>query len=88
MIGDVFLNWVYGFLSWIIGLFPASTGFSSDVFTAFETIGGYVGIFSPIIPYATLAITVPVIYSTEIAIFGFKTTKWIISHLPFVGGRG
>jgi len=88
MIGDFLLSIVYWFLASIIGLIPASTGFPSDVFTAASTIGGYAGILSPIIPLGTLATVVGLAFSAEIAIFGFKTLKWILAHIPFIGGKG
>jgi len=78
----------YTVLSWIIGLFPDSVGFPEEAHTAMTSLGGYLGIWSPILPIDTLLTVVTLTLSVEIGIFGFKTLKWIISHLPWVGGRG
>jgi len=88
MITDLFMNFVYGMLVWLINILPASTGFPPEVQNAFTTIGGYTKIFDPLIPWATMATCVALAFSVEIAIFGFKTLKWIISHVPIIGGKG
>jgi len=88
MIGDLFFNIVYWFASSIIAMFPASQGFPEEVHTAASTIGGYFGMFDSLIPIATLLTCITLIFSVEIGIFGFRTVKWVISHLPLIGGRG
>lgn len=75
-------------LNWILILFPASSGFPTEVHTAFSTIGGYFGMFDGILPLSTLGTTVGIVFTVEIAIFGFKTFKWIASHIPWIGGKG
>ena len=79
---------VYNFLHYIITLFPSGTGFPSEVHTAVSTLGGYLHILDPLVPITTLLSCVSLIFGVEIAILGFKTVKWLISHIPFVGGRG
>ena len=79
---------VYNFLAFLIGLFPTGQGFPTEVHSAFSTLGGYVGLLDPIIPIATMLWCLMLVFGVEIAIFGFKTLKWIISHIPFVGGKG
>jgi len=88
MIADALLNFAFNVVSWIIGLLPTSTGFPADVFTAFSTIGGYTQILDPIIPWSTIATTVGLAFATEIDIFGSKTFKWLLSHIPCIGGNG
>lgn len=88
MIVDLFIDTAFYVLGWISGLFPTSTGFNTDVQTAFSTLGGYFGMFSGVLPMDILAITVGLVFSVEIAIFGFKTLKWIASHIPWIGGKG
>lgn len=88
MITGAFINLAYFLLHGIISFLPASQGFPADALAAATTIGGYVGIFDPIISIATLAATLTLVFSVEIGIFGFKTGKWIIAHIPFIGGRG
>jgi len=88
MIADALLNFAFNVLSWLISLLPPSTGFPTDVINAFATIGGYTQILDPIIPWSTIATTVGLAFTVEIAIFGFKTIKWLLSHIPWIGGKG
>jgi len=88
MIGDLFISIVVWFVNSLIGILPTSSGFGPEVFDAFRSIGGYRDIFSPIVPWATLGITIGIIFGTEMAIFGFKTFKWVAGHVPFIGGKG
>lgn len=88
MIIDAIINLAYKVINGIVNLFPTGTGFSSDVHTAFVGIGGYLGIASPLVPIATLATCVALVFSVEMSIFGFKTVKWVVSHLPYIGGKG
>jgi len=85
---DMLLQSVYSFLSFVIGLFPSGTGFPESFHTAFSTLGDYLHILDPIIPINTLLTCLTLVFAVEIAIFGFKTFKWIFSHVPFIGGRG
>jgi len=88
MLGDFFIRIALWFVQSLIGFLPTSTGFPPEIASAFASIGGYADIFSPLIPWATMTIVVGLAFSVEIAIFGFKTLKWVISHLPFIGGKG
>lgn len=82
------LNGVYNFINFLIGLFPNGTGFPTEVHTAFSTLGGYIGLIDVLVPVSTMLWCLTLIFGVEIAIFGFKTVKWIISHIPFIGGKG
>jgi len=88
MIPNAFINLAFTLINGIISALPDSTGFSSNVTTAATTLGGYFGIFAPIIPLATLASAVAIVFGVEIAIFGWKTIKSIVSHIPQFGGAG
>lgn len=79
---------IYNFLQFIINIFPSGTGFPAEVHSAFNTLGGYVGLMDVFIPISTLLTCLTLLFSVEIAIFGFKTTKWIIHYIPVIGGRG
>lgn len=79
---------IFNMLNALLNLFPIGTGFPSSVHTAFSTLGGYIGIFDVFIPISILLFCLQTVFAVEIAIFGFKTIKWIISHIPFVGGKG
>jgi len=78
----------YNIINWIIQIFPISTGFSTTVQASFTTIVGYVGMFNPILPYATVGAVLLIIIPVDLGIFAFKNIKWIISHIPFIGGKG
>jgi len=82
------LKKLYYFLAFIIGLFPTGKGFSTEVHNAFITLGGYMHTLDAMIPFETLFICLGLVFTVEIALFGFKTVKWLISHIPFIGGRG
>jgi len=88
MILDVIFSLGYILLSLVIQILPESTGFPAEVNTAVTSLGGYVGILDPIFPISTLATVVGLVFSTELAIFMFKNSKWIIGHIPWVGGKG
>jgi len=88
MLFDFILNTAFNLLNWFISLFPVSSGFPSAVSTAVSGLGGYLDIFSPLIPISTLATVVGLVFTVELSILAFKTTKWLISHLPFIGGKG
>jgi len=75
-------------LNWMLIMFPFSTGFPSEAHTAMQGLGGYLGIFSPILPIATLVTAITLVLSVEVSILGFKTFKWLISHIPQIGGKG
>jgi len=78
----------YQILDWIIYIFPASTGFPEEAHTAMITLGGYLGVWSPILPITTLTTVLTLVLGMEVGIFAFKTIKWIISHIPWAGGKG
>jgi len=75
-------------LSLLLLILPTSTGFPTDVQSAFNTFAGYVQILNTLLPISTLATVLAVLVATDLAVFGFKTFKWLISHIPLVGGRG
>jgi len=88
MIPNAILTIAYSILNWLIELLPASTGWPTEAHAAMSGLGGYMGVWSPVLPLTTLATVITVIFSVEIGIFGFKTVKWVMSHIPFIGGRG
>jgi len=88
MITTAFLSTLNFFFGLIVSVFPEGDGFPQLVHTAAQQVGGYVGILDPIFPIDTLYQIIVLVIVIEIAILSFKSFKWIISHLPFVGGRG
>jgi len=88
MITNAILNIGFIMLQWIINLFPQSTGYDSSFHTAMSSLGGYLAIWTPILPIGILSTLLLLVFSVELAIFGFKSVKWIISHIPWIGGKG
>jgi hypothetical protein len=88
MIGDLFFSIIYWFANTIINMFPPSGGFPPEALSSAKYIGGYFGMFSPLISMPTLLTCITLVFTVEIAVYGFRTLKWVISHLPFIGGRG
>jgi len=88
MIFTAFVSFASFILSIIVGILPAGSGFPPQIAAAFSTFGGYVQTLSTIFPVGTLFTVLVILFSVDIAIFGFKTFKWLISFVPFVGGRG
>jgi len=69
----------------ILSVFPTSTGFPPEVSTAFEYLGGYVGMLDPLVPIDTLGTTVGIVITVELLIFGFRMLSWIFSKIPIIG---
>jgi len=88
MITAAFLSIAYSLLSWLINLLPAGGTFPAEVHSAAVGLGGYLGILSPIAPISTLSTVLLLIISVELTIFGFRTFRWVVSHIPFIGGKG
>jgi len=82
------LTLLFNFLSFLINLLPAGAVFPSSVHTAFSTLGSYFGVMDVFIPLSVLYWCLITIFGVEVAIFGFKTVKWVISHIPWIGGKG
>jgi len=88
MITDAFINFGHSFISFFINLFPEGSGFPQSFHDATQALGGYLHILDPLVPISVLLTCLTIIFGVEIAIFGFKTFKWIFGHVPVVGGKG
>lgn len=82
------LDIIYNFLQFIINLFPDGSGFPSGFHTAATTAGGYLKMIDELVPLSTLKTVLLLVFSVEIVIFTFKTLKWLLSHIPYIGGKG
>jgi len=78
----------YNFLSFLINHLPSGGVFPTEVHSAFSTLGGYVGMFDVFVPISTLLYCLLLLFSVEIGVFAFKTIKWLVSHIPLIGGKG
>jgi len=85
MITSALINSAYYVFGFFIEIFPVSSGFPSEVNTAFAYFGGYVGMLDPLIPISTLATTVGIVITVELLIFTFKMLSWIFSKVPLIG---
>jgi len=88
MITSFLVSFAAYVLQTLVAIFPSSAGLPPDVTAALTQFGGYVGVLDPILPIATLATVFALVITFELSIFGFKALRWLISHVPFVGGRG
>lgn len=88
MITDAFITLPYSFLAMLIGFLPASQGFPPEVLSAANLVGSKIAIFEPVMPVATMSACLGILFSAQLGIWGWKTFKWIISHIPYFGGRG
>jgi len=87
MITDAILNIAYFAVSGLVSALPAGGGFPSEVHAAATALGGYAGVLDSILPIPTLLATTTLVFTFELAIFGFKTAKWLLSYVPFIGGK-
>lgn len=87
MITTALLNFGFYVANFILSIFPASSGFPAEVDTAIDYIAGYVGILDPIFPLDTMLSILTLVITFELAIFGFKGVRWIVSHLPFINSH-
>jgi len=78
----------YIVVSAILSIFPSSSGFPPDLLAAAAFLGEKAAELNVILPLDTMAVCLSIIFGVEISIFGFKTVKWLIAHLPYVGGKG
>jgi len=88
MITNAIINLAFGLASALVSVLPNGSGFDPSVLAAARTIGGYFGMFAPIAPIGVIATAVGTIFVVEIAIFGWKTVKSLVSHIPQFGGSG
>jgi len=88
MIFTVLISMATYLLTFILAIFPQSSGLPEGFTDAADTVGGYVGLIDTLLPVNALAFCITTLISVQLAIFGFKSFKWLISHLPFIGGKG
>jgi len=87
MITDTIINIAYHSLNSLIGLLPYGQGLPTEVHSAVTALGAYFGLLNSLVPMQTLATVVALVFAFELILFGFKTTRWLISYIPFLGGK-
>jgi len=85
MITNALIYSAWFILSFFVEILPVSTGFPSEVETAFQYLGGYAGMLDPLLPISTLASVLVILFAFEAIVFGFKTLTWIFSKIPIFG---
>jgi len=88
MITTAIINLGYLLLSFIISIFPSGSGFPASVHTSASILGTYLQMINAFLPIDTLATVVGLYIVFELILFAFRSFKWFISHIPFIGGRG
>jgi len=88
MITDAFLEIVKYLLTLTLSVFPNSEGLPTIVHSSAVAIGGYARTFDAILPIDTIFTVVSLVITVQLSILAFKSFKWLISHVPFIGGRG
>lgn len=88
MIFSAFLVLSGAIITIIASVLPTSSGFPTEVSSAVVTMGQYARVLDLLLPVSTLAQIIALVLSVEVGIFAFKSFRWLISHIPFIGGRG
>jgi len=88
MIISGLLNFSAFLLNTVLSIFPDSSGIPTGFTTAVDYFAGYVGILDPLVPLDTLGTVFLIILTYELSVWGFRGFRWVISHIPLVGGRG
>jgi len=87
MIIDAFLSLLLYILNIIISIFPNGGGFPQEVHTASTVIGGYAHTFDALLPIDTLFTVLTLTITVQLTIGAFNAIRWIVSYVPFIGGR-
>jgi len=88
MIITAFINILVYLMETAISLFPFGEGLPVEVHESATYIGSYAKTFDAILPINTLFTVLTILITVELIILTFKSFKWLISHIPFIGGRG
>lgn len=88
MITDIFLTFLVYVFGFFFAIFPVGGGLSTEVTTAIQTFGSYTTIIDALVPLDTLGTIIGLVFAFELAVFAFKTLRWIWGHVPVIGGRG
>lgn len=85
MITTAIITLAYYVVSGIVNRLPSSSGFPAEVLDSVAYIGGQAAMLNMIIPLDTMASVLALVYGIEFAIFGFKTVRWLVGYIPFIG---
>jgi len=79
MIVTIFLNVIYGIISFFLSLIPTGGSFPTEWTSGVYTIWSYVNSFSFIVPVQTLVWCLGLAMTFHLFIFGWKFMHWIYS---------
>lgn len=85
MISSAIIIFTSFILNIVTAVFPTGDGLPPEVFTAVSTLGGYIGVLSPVLPINTLSTVLILVITLELIIFGFKMFRWLFGFVPFIG---
>lgn len=88
MITGFFIKLVSYLLTFLVDKLPTSDGFPEDMIAGFEYLSSFGSLLNTLLPVTTLSIALAILILVDNSTLAFKTFKWVISHLPFIGGRG
>jgi len=88
MIMDALIVAITSVIGFVIGLFPTGSGLPQAVHTASVQIGSYARAFDDLLPIDTLFTILTLVIIVQLSVSAFYGIRWVISHIPFIGGRG
>lgn len=91
MITEFFVVLAQGFVTWLLGLLPATDNARDLIVTADNALAPILSGAASIgawMPWGTLAIVFPIVIGFYIAAFGVKVFRQLFAHVPLFGGTG
>jgi len=88
MIMDGLIAVVTTIITFIVNLFPSGGGLPQEVHEGAIAIGSYARAFDDLLPIDTLFTVLTLLIIIQLAVSSFYAIRWLISHIPFIGGRG
>jgi len=88
MIITAFIEILNYILTTLVSVLPSGSGFPEEVHSSATLLGGYARTLDPLLPFDTLFTIITLVVIVEIALLTFRTFKWLLSHVPFIGGNG
>jgi len=76
------------FLTLLANLFPIASSMASGVASALSSASSSLWALNAFIPVPTIALATGIAVSVEIVLLSFRFARFIISYIPFFGGKG
>ena len=83
-ITDIFLTIINTILSWLLAIFPESTGFSNEFTSLAPDFSAYFKLFETLLPLPYIITLILIFLGIEIVIMIYRFTRNIIKLLPFI----